>query len=402
MGLNKNMIAVFYDSCMFSPAMSQEPNVEHLKYLLNDSVNFVTDTVLDEIKKGKDIRKDDIFNLILKNNNDLRSYFHLVRTKNCRKQEQIKAKIYREMYIKQTPLSCSAYHVWLPSAINPAIETSEFRHVFNDCLYGIVNVQDKSAVRYLENLISRYNNLEIRHSNETAKCQEDGETQPNILTSRAKRKRAFLSGEYRLADYQMVTSAIIWACLHKVNTFVVTCDKDIVDIKNNLFDSFVDRCTINAVISNLFVDAEEYQRARMLKEKTTISKQEINEAFQDISKSLSKPSKNEVIFGIDLYNTTTQMSNYYMERIPTWLLEFILNYKKNQLCFSLNEREFMQYPVYYDWLSDPFSDKFTCKIGIRSPMDCPPGFYPDCGSKCIYEYNEQNAPHLLSDFRLEW
>ena len=195
-----------------------------------------------------------------------------------------------------------------------------------------------------------------------------------------------------------MTAALIYFCASGRCTVIITSDRDFLDIWNNLFRTIIERfATIELLkekIQNL--NDEElinYNRdgLEIILNIDDISNKGIF-IFEEI-----KTEKDQMPFVIWLYRSDQNKIFIYEEVIPLWLRKFILEYKKNLDCYSIESNIEMKYNFIYYF--DPNFNSNTVKYHISSRKSKSTNLCAtDCEKYCRYVQEEKNDPSKLSDF----
>jgi len=142
-------VALFYDANCFTTIPIQD-----LKFAMKNADNFILSPVKEEIAKGKRNNPDRLeFNLVLSSKDQLTNNFTEVSLDYCQKSRNADMRK-RPLFLKENPISCSAYYTWLASALNPAVVTDIYRHVFNELVNELKNPpQDLETLLNIESML---------------------------------------------------------------------------------------------------------------------------------------------------------------------------------------------------------------------------------------------------------
>lgn len=211
-----------------------------------------------------------------------------------------------------------------------------------------------------------------------------------LLRARRKRMDDVQRADMPLTDYQLMTTAFLYSTWHGTNVMVVTADRDLVDIQDNLYRSIVERYAINQYLVSYFA-------SRVVKPPVLeISFEDITQQVLKILDRIANESK-FILISLQLYRPDFQRLFPYNIRVPIWLRDFILQYKKNLDCMSLPVEYDQLYPIRYTMDPD-----FVRKVVTYQtfPRISPPGKACQlrCFDSCKYVKIENDNPSKLSDF----
>lgn len=379
-------ISIFYDSSCFPTIPGNDA-----EFIINENENFITTSVFTEVKAGQlNNPSAKEFEIIVDKNGKLSKHFNLVSLDDCDKDPGYSFESQMLMYLKKNPLLCSAYYTWISSAVNPAIIHDTYRHMFNEILFSYEKqLEDESQLSRLESHL-RVKETQDLETNDKLLGRNLIVTRPWLLKTRRKRFDEFKKGNLVLTDYQTLTTALLYSCKHGKNVQVLTADRDLVDIKDNLYRSAIERYGIYTFLKqNIVQISDENFQIR-------ISLKQLYDIIDNVLKQI-EDAKQAIYMNVMLYRNDCNKVFQYPMKIPLWLRDFILEYKKNLNCLSLNSIYETKYNIKF--FMDPDFKSQTVKYTV--------GFRPDfpykqclhnCHSFCKYPKIEKNSPNSLSDF----
>jgi hypothetical protein len=387
-------LALFYDANCFTTIPLKD-----LKYIIKNSYNYITSYVKREIEIGKKNNPNKHeFDLILSSKGELKYKFSEVTLSSCIKDQTANLKERSLIFLKENPILCSAYYAWLPSATNPAIVTDNYRHTFNQILHEITNYPQE--LNGFLNLESKYRVAETQAIEKIhKKVGRNPYVKPYwILKSRKKRIDEIITHKIELSDYQTVTAALIYSSIKGRSTAVITCDRDIIDIWDNLFRTIIERYATNELLDEKIqnLNSEELNLYNRDGIDITLSIDDISSKSILILESF-KEQKAYIPFSIILFRRDINKIFPYTENIPLWLRDFVLEYKKNIDCFSIESNLEMKYKIKFTMCPDFITQ--TVKYHVF-PRKAPfyNGYLIYCEEHCKYSQKEQSNPDEISDF----
>ena len=194
---------------------------------------------------------------------------------------------------------------------------------------------------------------------------------------------------FSLTDYQTVTTALLFGCFHGPVS-ILTADRDIVDIKDNLYNSIIERFAINEFLT------KHYSSRLTLPPTIELSFDEIENIVLDILKRIDS-STDFIYLLVFLYRADNNKIFTYPMKIPKWLRNFILECKKNVDCYSLPFQIDQLYPIKYIMDPDLANRRVTYRVFGRPYMQFK-SCLPSCFDYCRYVKKEREDPSSLSDF----
>jgi hypothetical protein len=387
-------LALFYDANCFTTIPLKD-----LKFIIKNSDNYITSSVKREIEIGKKNNPNKHeFDLVFSSKDKLKYKFSELTLSSCIKNQTANLEEMSIIFLKENPILCSAYYTWLSSATNPAIVTDIYRHAFNHILHEIKNYPQN--LNELLNLESKYR---VAETQAKEKIQKEVGRNPYIkphwiLKSRKKRIDEIITHKIKLSDSQTVTAALIYSSIRGRSTAVITCDRDIIDIWENLFRTIIEKYATNELLDEKIqnLNGEELNLYNRNGIDITLSIDEISSKSILILESF-KEQKAYIPFSIILFRRDVNKIFTYTEKIPLWLRDFILEYKKNMDCFSIESNLEMKYKIKFTM--DP--DFITKMVKYHVfPRKAPfyNGFLINCEEHCKYSQKEQSNPDEISDF----
>ena len=389
--------ALFYDANCFTTI-----SVEDLKYAIDFFDNYIISSVKAEIHKGKESHPDHPgFNLVLNSDGNLTKAFNEVNLDYCDKNPNINIEK-TPFSLKESPLLCSAYYTWLVSAINPAIIHDSYRHSYNELLYQLKN--EPQEIKEIYGIESK---LRVTESQRDEIYYKQAGRNPIIkphwiLKSRKKRMDEIKDNKFKITDYQNLTAAFIYSCTRGGSTSILTSDRDFLDLRDNLYRSIIERYATNQILTEKVqnfnsAELEEYNKNSI----------DINLKFDDINNRvlliLKKIMKDRKFFtfNILLYKREVNKIFTYENKIPLWLRDFILEYKKGLDCYSIETGLEMKYKIKYIFQPDFSTQTIIYRVSPRKLHENKV-FMIDCEMYCKYALKERDNPMDLSEFILKF
>ena len=385
---------IFYDTNFFSGYP-----VDDLKEILKTDNHILISPVLEELKIGRTKRNRSAgLDYILDDDLQLKQPFKVINLDNCDKDDSYLFEISDLMYLKKNPILCSSYFTWINSATNPAIVLDFFRQMFNEILYEVK--KDSNDSNNLSKLESNFRGKEIEMVEKFEKRlgRERKIEYKWLMQARKKRVKEAKEGKFKLTDYQILVTALLMACFYGENVVVNTLDRDLVDIKENLERSIIERYVVYHLLQEKIkklptTATKVFSSVGLL---IDLSIADIGENVRTFWNKLNS-EKEFIVVGLLLYNNKENLCFPYHIKIPYWLRDFILDYKKNVSCMSLNssyseinnfrytfnpnyEKDVVTYTIYPN---NYYQDRMT---------------FPFCSKFCRYAKTEESKPHLLSEF----
>jgi hypothetical protein len=300
------------------------------------------------------------------------------------------------MFLKKNPLLCSAYYTWITSATNPAILHDLHRHAYNEILYSLkANRTEYSNPTELEAQL-RVQETQILEKYDKISGRQLVVTRAWLLRARRKRLDEIKEGKIILSDDQTVTTALLFACAHSRNVVIQTSDRDLVDIKDNLYKSIVERYSVYKYLA-------ERANLRIARQIPGDNSNEFELTFDQLKHLVLstldriKAEKEFIGLVVSLYRADKGRTFMYHMRIPLWLRDFILEYKKNVVCLSLSAEYESLYRFQYTMHPNFQKGTITYKVYLRRTLPykvC----LPTCHKYCKYPNLESNSPSSLTDF----
>jgi hypothetical protein len=388
--------AIFLDTSFLSEARLDDLiNVLHFP-----EPKYITDRVFGEIRKGYLNNPDDErFLHIFQKNGELRGKIRVVSLEKCVKDPLITDFSRRKIIFKKNSLLCSAYYGWLPWAINPSVVTDPFRHKYNEALNLIKKEGDPGhqISMWLGNLQQK----EISLLDQFRK--KEGDTGKPfgvsvLKTARKKRLKDFKRSTLALTDYQIVLTALLYACVQRAHVMVLTCDKDLLDISHNLIRSGIEKYVINRIFTERMSRATIRQAWRELKFLYR------NEIFTELNDTLKKIANSDSFGGLTVAYYDKRDGKLYGvaqkhlgQKMPIWFMDFFLEYRGNFNCYSMYKEIELKYPIKF--VMDPTRSNriIYFKITMREkPFNS--GFIKNCEDICSAARQERENPLSISAF----
>lgn len=391
--------ALFYDTNCFSTICSDD-----IKFLIKTHDNFITSSVMDEIKRGKEKLPDtNTFDLVLNSNNKISRNFKTVDLNYCDKNRKtILTLSKRQIRLKENPLVCSAYYAWLSAAINPAIVTDIYRYWFNEIIRHSKGNSSGPSIEDLSKIEQEWRQKEILDGE-----IYDAKTGKNwiikrswVLKARKKRLNEIKNDQITLTDAQTLIAAMLYACCFGRHTIIITCDRDFLDLQDNLFESIIEKFTVIKMLTERLGSFSKTQ-INIYNNKgidIDISLKELCEQVK-ITVHKIKNEKKFIPLTILMYKKNGNETFYSKQIIPLWLRDFILEFKHNIDCYSISANQEMEYNFRYIY---KINDKFTTVKYHIFPRMPPPlmmkACWPYCEKHCRYAMEEKENPLSISEF----
>lgn len=386
---------MFYDTNCFS-----EIDYDDLSLYTLESNNFIVSSVLQEVREGyKQKPSKPGFSLILDNKRRLINKFKLISVEKVIKDPNYCEYDANVFLLKKNPLFCSAYYTWLPSAINPATPTSKYRHLFNNILW--LSGQDEGDTSDLREVLGHIRNEEAEEINSILYKlygKPPGlDYKKALKLARKKRMKDFLTDRIKLCDYQNVTASLLTACIFGQNTFLLTTDYDLIDIKENLMISIMEKYIFNTLIEQrLILDETLKRKVEAQGVEISITCDEIENELSNLVNRINK-TKNKILYSIQFYNQNNKKVYFENFSIPYFLRDFIIQFKSNINCYSIQHENELKYRTYFSMDPNRSMNRIFFNLKYRS-YPFYPGFLYNCEENCKYSYDEQNNQKALTDF----
>lgn len=381
-------IDLFYDANCFASIPEED-----LEFFISSSNNKIVSTVLEEIRNGfKKHSNNRRFKLILNEKNELQREFQIVSLEPKRKTTTA-FRDTKTIYIKENPHVCSAYYTWLPFAVNPAIITDQYRHLFNNMLFEMSKKGDSIDGQWFKSE-TRWRKAEAdQHIIVNLELGKTGLDPTWLLNTRSKRIKELKSQVIKIVDYQAVLSALLYACLKGQSVLILTSDRDLLDIHNNLMEAILETYSINqlleAKINPVLINADKLNSEGIILSLT------IEAIHAQLKKTVDQiHTGKHFSFGILYYKQDDNKVYRDINIIPLWLRDFILEYKHSIDCYSIPIVP--EYKLKYCMDPTRYKDRVLFKIRLRQPVS--KWFMPDCESRCIYSKAEREAPGSITGF----
>lgn len=388
---------LFYDTNCFTVVPR-----ECLKALIDCSHNCILSPVLKELRAGNSLSSDkSSFDLVLSPDGILNKPFTEISLEPCRKNRNINLKNKSLIYLKENPVSCSSYFTWLVSAVNPAIITDFYRHTFNELFYELRNKPNDLSKIF--NLESKFRVKEKEQIDSLLKEQGRNPIIKShwVLKARKKRFDDIKNHKFKLTDYQLITAAIVSACLNEKSTGVLSCDRDCLDITENLIRSVIERFSTMQLLQERFDNLDENSlnlyRQNFIDFKLTFD--EVNKSVLNTFNKIAQ-DKHFFTFNLMLYKSDQELYFPYEFKIPIWLSDFILEFKKTLDCYSIDSVMDMKYNFKYKFQPDFVTGEIIFRVFPRTLPNLI-AIWSDCEAYCKYSKQELTDPTSLSEFILK-
>jgi predicted nucleic acid-binding protein len=219
-----------------------------------------------------------------------------------------------------------------------------------------------------------------------------------LRSSRRKRLKDFKQKTIKLTDYQLVLAAFLYLAISGKSVILLTCDRDLIDIKENLLRSIMEKYTINllltqkmSLLNENFIQFEKDERIKMV-----LYRQEI---YDELSNTIKKLKETNLfsIFQLNYYDKKDGKLYEPPNKIAKWEMDFFLEYKLNLDCYSLDKGIELKYPMRYVMDPTKHGSKIYFSVNIKNGPHYG-GFMPHCEDICRYAEKERNKPMDISGF----
>lgn len=386
-------LALFFDTSFIS-----EAHLEDIKLMIDQQVeaNYITDSVYCELRDGYLHNQcDERFSLIFDplSENRLRNNFKTISLAKCIKEEVLIDFNQDNIFLKRSSLLCSGYYAWLHCCVNPSMITDPFRHYYNALLYMIHTKGDP------DNKLSAFmGGLRMQEISflERMGFKKEGFTASTLKIARRKRVKDIKKHTFKITDYELVLSAFLYFCYSRKNVVVLTCDNDLIDIKDNLIRSVIEKYTINEMLTKKLKPLNKYGSTKEGNIKISLNGKDVRHELKNTFKII-RDDKLSGSFQIAFYDRRDRKIYGGVTRIPVWLMDFVLEYRLNINCYSIDKRLEIKYPLNY--IMNPTEDfeEIHFNITMRKERQYY-GMMPDCEDICKYARKERDTPIDLTSF----
>ncbi|MTI81899.1 MAG: hypothetical protein FH758_13675 [Firmicutes bacterium] len=384
----------FYDTSCFNKMPYDE-----LKETINESENILISPVIKELEEGfNEAPNNEAFKLVFKRNGLLRKGFQEVSLDRTEKSYSSMHRNEQTIQLKQHPCICSSYYTWLPGTINPALVTNHYRHLFNNYLWllkkgepippelskimGNIKAKEAEQIDHARRLAGRSRFIESNW----------------VLKARNKQVSEVRKNKFKLVDYQIILSALLYACIMGVPVNIITYDRDLLDIQENLIESIIESYVLyNLLMLRLKYYLSQEDKDRFYTEglQINITREEIYEELKSVTNQITE-SQDNVFAGVYLKLPDGNM-HIQVDQIPLWLRDFILQYKSNLDCYSLDPKTEFKYPIIF--YKDPTKKDRYIRFYIWPRKSVfYTGMHSDCERICRYAKEERLNPQKITCF----
>lgn len=303
---------------------------------------------------------------------------------------------------KRNPIICSSYYHLLPLAYNPSFVLDPYGHVFNYFLHLLnhnLAVPDK-IVEFERKLKSR----ETQLLSQVAKSSRTLQRIDPVKLMRVYKKKIKLAqqGKVSLTDVQLIVTALLYCCFFgKARTCVLTADRDLVMTTSTLMLSIFEKYVLNDALEKT-IDLNDPDTLKELREKGKVQRRisltQLHSAYSTVIKNSVKPSDKSFEFVVLYYRVDTGELIPDIYKIPVWLRNFILEFKGNVDCYSLNKEVELKYQLSRRKYDPSKSAEYLYFDVFPRREPFYNGFLIDCEKICQYAQQEQKNPSAISDF----
>ena len=387
-------LSLFFDTSFIS-----EANIEDIKLMIEQRVEakYITDSVYRELQDGYlNNRCNERFSLIFDplSENRLRNNIKIISLAKCVKDIGPIDFNQDTILIKRNWLLCSGYYAWLHCSVNPSMITDPFRHWYN---VGLQKVRTKGDPdNKVTAIIGRLRTQELDFL-ERSGFKKEGFIAMALKMARKKRLKDIKKNTLKITDYQLVVTAFLYFCLTRNNVMVLTCDNDLVDIKDNLIRSVIEKYTLNRMLTKKLMSLDKCGKLGQDTIELRLTGKEVREDLKNNTFEMIRKDNLSGCFLVAFYNRRDRKIYGGIERIPVWLMNFVLEYRLNFNCYSTDRRLEMKYPINYIMEPTENLEEIHFNITLRKER-LYYGLMPDCEDICGIAKKEMDKPSELSSF----
>lgn len=294
---------------------------------------------------------------------------------------------------KGDPVICSLHHFWLREIISPALITEPYRHMnsllTDDLKKGYVSSKE------IQDATNKIRLKEIERANPYLRNSHIGAER--LTRTWAKRNKDIANGTFKISDSRLIMHMFNLMCIKISNVILLTGDYDLIDLSNNLTASILDKYVINEVLfdkcMHMNLDTEKHTEI-------DIPISCFQEKHQKVLKKIEK-SKDNISYTLWFFDSSENKIYPYMKQIPFWLLEFVMLYKQNLDCYTLDEETHKKYLLRYIWYSIPETNKESIRFEVWKKDIKKLSrvvSLSECKIHCRYEKEEINSPERIGGF----
>ncbi|MGA7494754.1 MAG: tetratricopeptide repeat protein [Syntrophobacteraceae bacterium] len=387
-------VIVFFDTSFIS-----EAPLESVKFFLDQSdAAFITDRVLEELQAGYDSNpKDERFSSIFKviSHYRMTNNLRVISLEKCTKDNSQPDFTSDTVFLKRNSLLCSGYYAWLHCSMNPSMLTDLYRHMYNAGLYAIRTKGDPE--NKMTDLLGHLRSHEIDQL-ERIGFRKDRFTASALRKARKKRLKDTKKNTTKITDYSLVVTAFLYFSFWRRNVILLTCDNDLHDIKDNLIRSAIEKYTLNKMLTDKMATATKRETLNNDSIRLSLRREEIlDELINNTFKRLNDTAAPKGIFQVAFYDIRDNKIYGGVERLPVWLLDFVLEYRLNLNCYSADEKLEAKYP--FNYIMNPSEDfkEIDFNITVRKKRNFY-GLMSDCEDVCNYSRRERDTPSDITSF----
>src|SRR5208337_2881127 len=178
-------------------------------------------------------------------------------------------------------------------------------------------------------------------------------------------------------------------CRTRKNVILLTCDYDLHDIKDNLIRSAIEKYTLNNLLTRRLKDHDRLEALETGNIRVRLSMKEIRAELESTFRKM-KESEVSSRFLVAFYDRRDKKVYGNVEQLPMWLMDFVLDYRLNLICYSDYAVTEMKYPINY--IMNPSEDLKQIDFNITLRKDRQYyGLIPDCEDICSPARRERDA-----------
>lgn len=369
-----------------------------LKKLIEKGDNYITDDIAAELLKSKELYPNnkgyqDKINLIFNPQNGLNDNITLILSHVPLYVSEIFENTKNTKITKNTCISCSMHHFWLPRIISPAMITDPYRNANSLLTWHMQNsaLSDKD----IHNAKTRIRSLETRRVEKYFKYSNI--PFKKLMSTWSKRDTDIKKGKFKISDSRLIMHALN-LMFDKQNIIrIITGDYDLIDLSYNLLSSLLDTYTIYETLKT-------YCAIRTIKENEPIEliipRKIILDEYEKTIQKYNEDDNANPSFTIEFFCRNDGKLYSQPIIIPVWLQEFMICYRGKMNCYALPEKIYQKYPIHYNYYSTGLANKELIKFQVwkNCRQSYPLTDITKCQMDCTYEMQEINNPTSLSCF----
>ena len=373
-------------------------NLTDLKTFIEGGDNYITDDIAAELLKSKELYPanksyQDKINLIFNTQNGLNDNITLILSHVPLYVSEIFKNTKNTKITKNTCISCSMHHFWLPRIISPAMITDPYRNANSLLTWHMQNsaLSDKD----IHNAKTRIRSLETRRVEKY--FEYSNIPFKKLMSTWSKRDTDIKKGKFKISDSRLIMHALNLMFDKKSIIRIITGDYDLIDLSNNLISSLLDTYTIYETLKTYCADKtiKENEPTELI-----IPKKLILDEYKRTIQKYEEDTNEDAYFTIEFFNR--QDKEIYIQPfiIPIWLQEFMVCYRGNMDCYALPGILYQKYPIHYNYYSTGLANKESIKFQVWKidRQSYPLMNIAKCQVECKHEMQEINNPTSLSCF----